>query len=65
MKLADALAEAHAIDQRALGALLPSTEDILRAMDLVQFFADKVEAEPTDERKAQLSLLIVSKLNGR
>lgn len=62
MKIADAIAEAKAIDGRAVAGVIPPIEDSLRAMELVDVFADLVDAEPTEERKCTLATLIVKRL---
>lgn len=63
MRIADAITEARAIDGRAVSGLLPPIEDVLRAMELDQVFADLVDAEPTEERKCNLATLIVHRLS--
>jgi hypothetical protein len=60
--LTDAIQEARAIDGRAQGALLPSFEDLTRAMELVQVFSEAVENEPTEERRWLRARYIVAKL---
>lgn len=46
MTLADAIAEARAIDGRAIAGLLPPPEDTLRAFELVEYFAQVVDEAP-------------------
>jgi len=46
MTLAEAIQEARAIDGRAVADLLPPPEDMLRAFELVEYFADAVDERP-------------------
>lgn len=62
MNLDEAIAEARAIDGRALGGLIPPPDDALRAIDLVEYFDAACEAETTEEAKMQRALEIVKAL---
>lgn len=62
MTLAEAMHEARAIDGRALGGLIAPVEDILRAMELVEYFDAVVQDETNEVQRAELAKWIVSRL---
>lgn len=63
MKISEAIQEARAIDGRAASGLIPPLEDALRAMELMEYFAEVIAAEPTEERQQRMSALIVRRIN--
>ena len=60
--IAGPVAEARAINGRAVADVLPPTEDALRCFELVEYFDQVVQAEPTESRREIFARLIVSQL---
>jgi hypothetical protein len=64
MKLAQAIEEARAIDARA-AAGAGTTDDVMRAFELVESFDHAVAEEPTEERRLKLATTLVRRLYGK
>ena len=60
--IAGPVAEARAIDGRAVASILPPTEDALRVFDLIDVFDELVQAESNEARRQTFARLIVSQL---
>lgn len=64
MKLADLITEARAIDQRAASGQ-GTTEDGLRAIELVDELAAAVDAEPSEAQQVAAARALVRRLGLR